>query len=38
MLRKARNRENMKTQINGITIAYSDQRTGLPIVFLHAFP
>ena len=28
----------MQTQINGITIAYSDQGTGLPIVFLHAFP
>jgi pimeloyl-ACP methyl ester carboxylesterase len=30
--------ETMKTQVNGITIAYSDQGTGLPIVFLHAFP
>jgi 3-oxoadipate enol-lactonase len=38
MLRKARSGENMKTQINGITIAYSDRGTGLPIVFLHAFP
>ena len=28
----------MKTQVNGITIAYSDRGTGLPIVFLHAFP
>jgi pimeloyl-ACP methyl ester carboxylesterase len=28
----------MKAHINGITIAYSDQGTGLPIVFLHAFP
>lgn len=28
----------MKTQVNGVTIAYSDQGTGLPIVFLHAFP
>ncbi|MBU6479056.1 MAG: alpha/beta fold hydrolase [Nitrospirae bacterium] len=28
----------MHTQVNGITIAYSDQGTGLPIVFLHAFP
>ncbi|MBI3808050.1 MAG: alpha/beta fold hydrolase [Nitrospirae bacterium] len=28
----------MKAQINGITLAYSDQGTGLPIVFLHAFP
>ncbi len=38
MLRKARNEEHMKAQINGITIAYSDRGTGLPIVFLHAFP
>ncbi|MFI5248230.1 MAG: alpha/beta fold hydrolase, partial [Nitrospirales bacterium] len=28
----------MHTKVNGITIAYSDQGTGLPIVFLHAFP
>ena len=28
----------MKAQVNGVTIAYSDQGTGLPIVFLHAFP
>ena len=28
----------MKTRINGIIIAYSDRGTGLPIVFLHAFP
>ena len=28
----------MKTQINGITIVFNDQGTGLPIVFLHAFP
>ena len=28
----------MQAKINGITIAYSDQGTGLPIVFLHAFP
>ena len=28
----------MKTQVQGITIAYDDQGTGLPIVFLHAFP
>jgi len=26
------------THLNGIAIAYSDQGTGLPIVFLHAFP
>ena len=28
----------MKVHVNGITIAYNDQGTGLPIVFLHAFP
>jgi len=28
----------MHTQLNNITIGYSDQGTGLPIVFLHAFP
>lgn len=28
----------MQTQVNGITIAYNDQGTGFPIVFLHAFP
>ena len=28
----------MKVQVNAITVAYSDQGTGLPIVFLHAFP
>jgi pimeloyl-ACP methyl ester carboxylesterase len=28
----------MKTQANGVTIAYEDKGTGLPIVFLHAFP
>jgi pimeloyl-ACP methyl ester carboxylesterase len=34
----AHNGEHMKAQVNGITIAYSDQGAGLPIVFLHAFP
>jgi pimeloyl-ACP methyl ester carboxylesterase len=29
---------NVQAKVNGITIAYSDQGTGLPIVFLHAFP
>jgi pimeloyl-ACP methyl ester carboxylesterase len=29
---------SMKAQINDITLAYSDKGTGLPIVFLHAFP
>jgi pimeloyl-ACP methyl ester carboxylesterase len=28
----------MQTQLNNITFGYSDQGTGLPIVFLHAFP
>jgi pimeloyl-ACP methyl ester carboxylesterase len=28
----------MKAQIRGITLGYSDQGTGNPIVFLHAFP
>jgi 3-oxoadipate enol-lactonase len=28
----------MHTQLNNIAIGYSDQGTGLPIVFLHAFP
>ena len=27
-----------QVEINGITLAYSDTGTGLPIVFLHAFP
>ncbi len=28
----------MKAQVNGIALAYSDKGTGLPLVFLHAFP
>jgi len=28
----------VQAQINGITLAYDDKGTGLPIVFLHAFP
>ncbi len=28
----------MQVESNGITLAYSDTGTGLPIVFLHAFP
>ena len=28
----------MKKEVNGITIAYHDQGSGPPIVFLHAFP
>jgi 3-oxoadipate enol-lactonase len=28
----------MKAQINDITLAYTDKGTGVPIVFLHAFP
>jgi len=30
--------EMVLAQINGITLAYKDQGTGLPLVFLHAFP
>ena len=29
---------SLYAQINGITLAYSDRGTGLPLVFLHAFP
>jgi 3-oxoadipate enol-lactonase len=29
---------SLHADINGITMAYSDQGTGLPILFLHAFP
>jgi pimeloyl-ACP methyl ester carboxylesterase len=28
----------MLTQVNGITLAFNDQGTGFPLVFLHAFP
>lgn len=28
----------MHTNINGITLAFNDQGTGFPLVFLHAFP
>jgi 3-oxoadipate enol-lactonase len=28
----------MFTQVNGITLAFNDQGTGFPLVFLHAFP
>ncbi|WP_455246024.1 alpha/beta fold hydrolase [Petrachloros mirabilis] len=28
----------MKTHINGITLAYDDNGSGIPLVFLHAFP
>ena len=38
MLRTAARKERVHTQINNITIGYSDQGTGHPIVFLHAFP
>lgn len=30
--------EIVRARINGISLAYSDQGTGLPIVLLHAFP
>jgi 3-oxoadipate enol-lactonase len=38
MLRKAAKGNSVRTQVNGITIAYDDQGTGPSIVFLHAFP
>lgn len=28
----------MNVHVNGISLAYSDQGTGLPLIFLHAFP
>lgn len=28
----------MQAKINGMTLAFNDQGTGLPIIFLHAFP
>ncbi|MBC8018226.1 MAG: alpha/beta fold hydrolase, partial [Verrucomicrobia bacterium] len=28
----------MKTDINGITLAYSDRGNGLPLVLIHGFP
>jgi len=28
----------MKVQLNGISLAYGDRGTGLPLMFLHAFP
>jgi len=30
--------KTVKIHVNGITIAYNDRGTGLPIIFLHAFP
>ncbi|TKB92610.1 MAG: alpha/beta fold hydrolase [Nitrospira sp.] len=38
MLRTVEKGISMQTHVNGITLAYSDRGTGLPIVFLHAFP
>jgi 3-oxoadipate enol-lactonase len=38
MVRTATNMSSLYAQINGLTIAYSDRGTGLPLVFLHAFP
>jgi 3-oxoadipate enol-lactonase len=37
-VRVEKGRHDMKTRINGINIAYSDQGAGTPLVFLHAFP
>lgn len=33
-----RTEQPVQTQINGITLAYNDQGSGLSIIFLHAFP
>lgn len=33
-----RTEQIVQTQVNGITLAYNDQGSGLPIIFLHAFP
>lgn len=30
--------QTVQAKINGITLAFNDQGTGLPIIFLHAFP
>jgi pimeloyl-ACP methyl ester carboxylesterase len=38
MVRTAANMSSLYAQINGLTIVYSDRGTGLPLVFLHAFP
>jgi 3-oxoadipate enol-lactonase len=38
MVRPTAKGNSVQTQVNGITIAYNDQGTGIPIVFLHAFP
>ena len=38
MLRTVEKGISMQAHVNGITLAYSDRGTGLPIVFLHAFP
>jgi pimeloyl-ACP methyl ester carboxylesterase len=39
MVRNTQSAEGtMQAHINGITLAFNDQGTGLPLVFLHAFP
>ena len=38
MLRTTARGTSLQTHVNGITLAYNDHGTGLPIVFLHAFP
>src|SRR5574337_507748 len=39
MVRTAQPTEKtVHTSINGITLAFNDQGTSLPLVFLHAFP
>jgi 3-oxoadipate enol-lactonase len=35
---EARRGSRMNIRVNGITLAYDDRGTGLPVVFLHAFP
>ena len=37
MLRTAARGTSVQTQVNGVTLAYNDRGTGLPIVLLHAF-
>ena len=38
MLRTVARENTVQAHVNGITITYNDRGTGLPLVFLHAFP
>ena len=38
MLRTVARGNTVQAHVNGITITYNDRGTGLPLVFLHAFP